>query len=105
MLAELGGVLGGGQDDEGEERGVGGAVLGDGEVGGAGVVLGGGENVVGGADGEVAGGGGGEVGEALGGGGAGGDEGELFLEVVEGDGVGLGEGVHVHCCFGWEGYG
>ena len=73
---------------------------GDGKEWRAGVLLWGAQDVVRGADGEVARGGGGEVGELLGGSGAGSDEVELGLEVGEGDRFRLGEGIHVHRCFG-----
>lgn len=97
VLVQLGRVLSGGEDDEGEERGVGGVREGDGEERWAGVVLGCGEDVVGRADGEVAWCGGREVAGLLGGSGAWRDEVELAAEVGVGDGSGLGEGIHVHC--------
>ena len=100
MLAELGWVLGGGKDDEGKERGVGGGMWRDGEEGRARVLLWRAQDVMCGTDGEIARCGGGEVAELVGGGGARGDEVELGLEVREEDGGGLREGVHVHRCFG-----
>jgi hypothetical protein len=96
VLAELGRVLSGGEDDESEERGVRGVGDGNGEDGWAGVVLGCGEDVVCCADGEVARRGRGEVAGFLNGGRAWNDEVQLIVEVGVADGSRLGKRIHIH---------